>query len=146
MKKIDISRLSEVGLSEKVREVGILAAVHHPHIVKYYDSFIEASYLYLIMEYCEKGDLETFLSSQQSLPLTETKIFKYFFQLCLALDYLHSKGIIHRDLKPRNVLLTRDFTLKLADFGVIPNYSLNKYIQLFRYPQFLRPRMRKIPR
>ena len=47
--------------SEAINEVNILSKLEHPHIVKYYDSFIDKQYLNIIMEFCEGGDLANFL-------------------------------------------------------------------------------------
>lgn len=52
-------------------------------------------------------------------PLSEQKCLKYFRDLILGLDYLHSHcGVIHRDIKPQNMMITEDDRLKIADFGV----------------------------
>ena len=53
------------------------------------------------------------------IELGEHRTWKFFIQICLALDVIHEKGIVHADLKPSNLLMTgRDYDLKLTDFGV----------------------------
>ena len=47
----------------------------------------------------------------------EKQVATYFFQVCKAINYLHSKKILHRDLKAANILITNDVVLKLADLG-----------------------------
>ena len=60
-----------------------------------------------------------FASNSNLMDLGEMRIWKYFIQICLALEVIHDKGIVHADLKPSNVLMTgRDYDLKLTDFGI----------------------------
>ncbi len=66
------------------------------------------------------------LGTSQELPMTnglielgEQRTWKFFIQICLALDVIHDKGIVHADLKPSNLLMSgRDYDLRLTDFGV----------------------------
>lgn len=53
------------------------------------------------------------------IELGELRVWKFFIQICLALDVIHNKGIVHADLKPSNLLISgRDYDLKLTDFGI----------------------------
>ena len=71
------------------------------------------------MEFCENGDLQTFLTKRQNKLLSEQTIWKYFLQICLGVNYLHGIGIIHRDLKALNIFLCNsDRTVKIGDLGV----------------------------
>jgi len=72
--------------------------------------------LHIVMEYCDGGDLER--KMKQGRPLSEPQIWDYFVQICLALEYLHSKKVLHRDIKPANIFLTKKDEVKLGDFGV----------------------------
>jgi len=55
----------------------------------------------------------------------ENRIWKFFIQICLALEVIHDKGIVHADLKPNNILMHgRDYDLKLCDFGISQNLSM----------------------
>lgn len=51
-------------------------------------------------------------------PLTENKIWKFFIQICLGLNYIHNKKILHRDIKSMNVFLTKDENVRIGDLGV----------------------------
>ena len=67
-----------------------------------------------------------FTSTGNLMDLGEIRIWKFFIQICLALEVIHDKGIVHADLKPSNVLMTgRDYDLKLTDFGISQNLSAN---------------------
>lgn len=72
------------------------------------------------MDIAEKGDLYHYLGKTGKLE--EKEAFKYFIQLCSAIDYLHKKGFIHRDIKLENILLDKYNQVKLCDFG----WSINQ--------------------
>jgi len=110
-----------------IREVSILASISSPYIVKYKDSFIEDGKLCLIMEYCEKGDIGSYITSQMNVPLTESKIWKIALEILSGLAVLHKKGIIHRDIKSRNIFLTRGYHTKIGDFGVSLHLCSERY-------------------
>ena len=106
---------------EKLVEVKILASLNIQYVVKYYDSFIESCKLYILMEYCERMDLEEYLA--KSYGLTERRIWKFFIEMCVALEHLHKRNIIHRDLKPKNVFITRDYQIRIGDLGVSASFA-----------------------
>lgn len=115
MKMIKVQSLSKKCQQESVSEVTILSSLSCPYIVKYYESFVENSILHIIMEYCEKGDLSQLIKKQM---LPENKIWKYFIQTCMGLEYLHSKQILHRDVKALNIFLSNDDSIRIGDLGV----------------------------
>lgn len=96
----------------------ILAAAAHPNIVRLYHSFQSKHTLYLIMEYCEGGQLYQLVKQQPHHCLTEADTRFYAAEVVSALGYLHQMGFIYRDLKPENVLLGKDGHVKLADFDL----------------------------
>jgi NIMA (never in mitosis gene a)-related kinase len=104
--------------AEAINEVTILSKLDHAHIVKYYDSFLEKNFLNIIMEYCSGGDLCVLLKQQFGRPLPENKIWKYFIEICLALEYIHRKKILHRDIKTMNVFLDKNEQVRIGDLGV----------------------------
>ncbi|XDV11346.1 hypothetical protein PO909_000312 [Leuciscus waleckii] len=101
-------------------EVEILKTLQFGYIVTYVESFEdkEAGRIYIVMEYCEGGDLSRIMGKQKDESFFEEKqILDWLAQICLALQYLHEKNILHRDIKPQNVLLTEDGYISLGDFG-----------------------------
>jgi NIMA (never in mitosis gene a)-related kinase len=70
------------------------------------------------MEYCENGDLGIHLKKQMGRQLPEQRIWKFFMEMCLGLQYLHSKKVLHRDIKTINMFLTKEDKIKIGDLGV----------------------------
>lgn len=113
---------------DALKEVQILKLLQgHPHIIRYYTSFIENQCLHIIMEYAEKGDLTRFIrkAKETATPIDEDLIWLMAFQICLGVGYLHSMKTVHRDLKCMNIFLTKDNVVKIGDFGVARTYSDN---------------------
>ncbi|XP_062271156.1 interferon-induced very large GTPase 1-like [Scomber scombrus] len=119
-----IHGLSEMSTEERQKaqqEVEVLSNMSHPFIVQYKESFEERGCLYIVMDYCEGGDLFEKISAQkreQGQLFSEEQILDWFVQICLALKHIHDRKILHRDIKPQNIFLTKDGTVQLGDFGI----------------------------
>eukprot|EP00940_MAST-03C_sp_MAST-3C-sp2_P000787 g787.t1 len=100
------------------KEVQLLSSLEHPNIVKYKGSFFHENHLHIVMEYCQGGDLAQLIKSRKDKPFSECQILDWFVQLCMAVDYIHSRHILHRDLKSNNIFLTENNIVKLGDFGI----------------------------
>jgi serine/threonine protein kinase len=101
-------------------EIDILKICHHPNIIKLYDIFDTADYIYIIMEYCAGGDLFSYIE-KRNYKLPEPRAAQIIHKLSMAIFYIHSYGIIHRDLKPENILMTDESDnadIRLLDFGL----------------------------
>lgn len=99
-------------------EVDILRQMDHPNIVRVYEYFQDETYLYIVTELCEGGELLDKIVSKTVLP--EAVVAQYMRQLLSAVLYCHTKHIVHRDLKLENLLLLSkadDSLLKVIDFG-----------------------------
>jgi eukaryotic-like serine/threonine-protein kinase len=98
------------------REFKILQQLRHPGIVQFIRSGRYHSSPFFIMEYVQGDSLDRVMERRDRV--TWEEIVEMGTQLCSALTHAHEKGIIHRDLKPSNVMILRDGTVKLTDFGI----------------------------
>lgn len=114
IKKLSVL-LDQKARDDFLQEADILSKLNHPYIIKYIAAIEGNDICYLVLEFAEKGSLES-LMKKERLSLESKLTFAY--QISLALEYLHSKGVIHRDLSCRNVLITSDYIAKLTDFGL----------------------------
>ncbi|XP_071547467.1 phosphorylase b kinase gamma catalytic chain, skeletal muscle/heart isoform isoform X3 [Panulirus ornatus] len=116
-KIIDLSDSSEHGVYEAtIREIEVLRTVAgHPYIIELHDVFESSTFIFLVFELCEHGELFDHLTTVVTLSEKKTKLIMR--QLFEALAHVHGKGIVHRDLKPENILLDDNFNIKLTDFG-----------------------------
>ncbi|KAM9084045.1 serine/threonine-protein kinase Nek1 isoform 8-T10 [Megaptera novaeangliae] len=141
IKEINISSMSSKEREESRREVAVLANMKHPNIVQYRESFEENGSLYIVMDYCEGGDLFKRINAQKGVLFQEDQILDWFVQICLALKHVHDRKILHRDIKSQNIFLTKDGTIQLGDFGIAR--VLNSTVELVRTcigtPYYLSP-------
>ncbi len=98
-----------------LREIKVQAAMDHPNITKLHTAFQFEGRLIMVMEYVEGTPLEGLLHDG---PLPVGDALRDCIQVLDALGYAHERGVVHRDLKPSNMMLTRDGTVKLMDFGI----------------------------
>ena len=120
MKRMLLRSLSDKERASAHQEAEVLRQLSHPNIVAYIDALSTRVKLYLIMQYCDGGDLEQKINAhkQAGTHVAEAQLLDWFVQMALALQYLHESRILHRDLKTANIFLTRANIVKLGDFGV----------------------------
>ncbi|CAD8134409.1 unnamed protein product [Paramecium octaurelia] len=113
-------------------EIYVLQKLDHPNIIKFYEVYQNELYFYIIMDYCEGGELvERIQKSQKNL--SEGQVQNIIFKICSAIMYIHEQGIIHRDIKPENILFsTKDPNAepKLIDFGLAIKFDSSNLKQL----------------
>ncbi|MFV0424796.1 MAG: Stk1 family PASTA domain-containing Ser/Thr kinase [Bacilli bacterium] len=98
------------------REALAATALNHPNIVQIFDIGEENGKYFIVMEYVEGITLKQLLLKRKRLTISEvTDIIK---QITLGIAHAHSKQIIHRDIKPHNILIQKDGTVKITDFGI----------------------------
>ena len=96
-------------------EINVHRRLNHENIIKFHDYIHAEPYVYIILDYAENGNLYTYLNRKKAL--TNPEIFKFFYQSCMAIDYLHKNNVMHRDIKPENILLDKNFNIKVCDLG-----------------------------
>ena len=119
----------ELNKERVLNEISILKIVRHNNIIKLYEVMETPQKIYLVMEYCDNGEMFDYIVSKQHL--TEKQACVFFQEIIDALTYLHSQNIVHRDVKPENILLQtfgNTLTCKLIDFGISRTYTLDKLI------------------
>jgi eukaryotic-like serine/threonine-protein kinase len=118
VKLLDAAPAADEGLRQRfVREARLAASLSHPNVVAVFDTGEEEGRPYIVMEYVEGETLADLLRRRGRLPPDEA--VGLAVQACAGLEHAHEHGLVHRDVKPGNLLLlARDGTLKVADFGI----------------------------
>lgn len=93
-----------------------VAMLSHPNIVSVYDVSRSGDVDYIVMELIEGITLKQYLEKKGCLNWRETLHFA--MQIAKALEHAHSRGIVHRDIKPHNIMILKDGSIKVADFGI----------------------------
>ncbi|KAG9100711.1 hypothetical protein FS749_013400 [Ceratobasidium sp. UAMH 11750] len=122
------------------REVAVLRSLDHPHICRLVDHFENESTIWLVLELIEGGNLGEALARESGLP--ECEVRRLTAEICLAVDYSHSKNIAHRDLKPENILLTNTTPrhAEVADPGLAKAAGDDTFLRTFcGTPVYLAP-------
>ena len=131
-------------------EAQILSSLNNKYVVKFYESFKMNQNIYILMEYCDNGDLCSFLNKvkkarkDENYFLDEDLVWKLFIQMSIGLYYIHSKKIIHRDIKTLNIFLTKNLDAKIGDLGVAKILEDTNHANTFiGTPYYVSPEMCK---
>ena len=108
------------------RELNIIKTFTHINVIKVSSIIEDELNFYIIMEYCQHGELFDYIVHHNRLTEDESSIF--FHQLINGVEYIHSHKIVHRDLKPENLLLNKDKILKIIDFGLSRSFDGRKLL------------------
>lgn len=144
MKNVAIKAIEKKDLTKGkadviVSEIGIMKSLDHPNIVRMLDFKWNKEAVFIILEYCEGGNLNQYIKLQNRL--RERVCKRALQQVASGLAYLRSKNICHMDLKPQNILIKFDpFTLKIADFGLAQYVPEKNYMDNLRgSPLYMAP-------
>ncbi|NWS97235.1 NEK5 kinase, partial [Mionectes macconnelli] len=119
IKEINLTKMPVKEKEASQKEVILLAKMKHANIVTFYASLQEKNKLYIVMEYCEGGDLMKRINMQHGVLFDEDQILSWFVQISLGLKHIHDKKILHRDVKAQNIFLSNNgMVAKLGDFGI----------------------------
>ena len=111
------------------QEAKILSKLNNNYIVKYYYSFKDDEFFYIIMEYGGNSNLRDLIEKQNQKNLCkfeENIIIDIMKQICLGIKEIHKNGIIHRNLKPENIFIDKNNKIKIGDFGISKIITNNK--------------------
>ncbi len=122
-----------------LREYEAIADMKHRNVVGIYDLGVSDDHAYIAMDYLDNGDLRYRINSG----MDETRALDYLRQIASALSAIHSRGVLHRDLKPANVMLRKDGSLALIDFGLAKRARLAGAVsdegEIFGTPFYMSP-------
>ena len=97
-------------------ESRVISVLDHPNIVKVYDVNFTGEDQYIVMEYIDGVTLNQYIHHQGQLRWKDAVHF--LRQILQALQHAHDHGVVHRDIKSQNIMLLRDGTIKVMDFGI----------------------------
>jgi len=122
-----------------LQEYELIAEIEHPNIVKIYNLSVSDDHAHIAMEYIDAGDLKRRISAG----VTEPDAVRYLRQIASALAKIHEIGILHRDLKPGNIMLRRDDSIALIDFGMAKRMRARMELtdegEIFGTPYYMSP-------
>ncbi|XP_015416091.1 PREDICTED: serine/threonine-protein kinase Nek5 [Myotis davidii] len=119
IKEINFAKMPIQEKEASKKEVILLAKMKHPNIVTFFSSFQENNRLFIVMEYCDGGDLMKRIDRQRGVLFSEDQILSWFVQISLGLKHIHDRKILHRDIKTQNIFLSKNgMVAKLGDFGI----------------------------
>lgn len=97
-------------------EARSVANLAHPNIVTVHDVGNDGPTHYIVMEFIEGQDLKKIIKTDGALP--PERALNLAIQICGGIGFAHRAGLVHADVKPQNILVTRDDTVKVTDFGI----------------------------
>ncbi len=125
LKTISTSLVGNTDLLERFyREAQSAGGLQHPNIVTIYELGQEGETPFIAMEFLEGQSLENVIERRANLSLSHK--VGLIVPVVRALEFAHSRGVVHRDVKPANVMLTKDGTVKVVDFGIARIADMSK--------------------
>jgi len=113
-----------------IDEAGIMVKIRHPNVVTFLGACLNKPELFIVTEFMSRGDLYNILHNND-IVIENAHVRNMALDTCKGMAYLHSRSIIHRDLKTFNLLVDKDWTVKVGDFG------LSRILEEVQSPQTL---------
>ena len=121
IKILEKSRITDKEELERVeKEINYLKLFDHPNIIQIYEVIENVHSFYIVMEYVPGGELFNYIVEKERLEEKEASFF--YSQIIHGIKEINKKNICHRDIKPENLLLTKEKTIKIIDFGLSNEY------------------------
>lgn len=136
--QLDRAEVEEI-LARFKREAQAAGRLNHPNIVSIYEYGEDAGTAFIAMEFVEGRELKDHFDANERFPMAE--IVRIMGQLLDALDFSHKNGVVHRDIKPSNIILLKDGTVKVADFGIarVESSNLTQAGSVLGTPSYMSP-------
>ncbi len=112
----DLLNRDASSIKRLAREAELSMRLSHPNVIRIHNFEDDGSVRFLVMEYVDGETLRDVIAARDRLDESETR--RIGIEICRGLEHAHEKGIIHRDLKPGNILIGRNGSIKIADFGI----------------------------
>lgn len=122
LKLIDLDEAGD--MNELIKEIHFLSHMRSKYLTRHYETFLQETKMWIVLEYCGGGSCSDFLKCFRKL--SEDATAYIIRDVLQGLDYLHSQNTVHRDVKLANILMTDEGAVKLADFGVSGELSLTR--------------------
>eukprot|EP00775_Hariotina_reticulata_P002777 gene2777-3070_t len=117
VKKMNLERVS-MTLDEIIHEAQTMRSYHHPNVLPLHTSFVHGQDLWMVTPFMSGGSILHIMKYQYPDGLDEGVIATIMRYVLMGLEYVHKNGGIHRDVKAGNILIDRDGTVRIGDFGV----------------------------
>ena len=139
IKTYEKSKMKDASHLRRVQqEIKVMEKLNHPRLIRLFETLESPKRIHLIMEFVSAGNLCSYVKRRRRLPEEEAR--KIFYQISVALSYMHEVEIIHRDVKLENVLLDKDGNSKLIDFGFSVFSKDKKALKVFcGTPSYMAP-------
>eukprot|EP00899_Mesostigma_viride_P000548 jgi/Mesvir1/10494/Mv15047-RA.1 len=138
-----MTKMNERQVSREIRAMRLMAG--HPCVCQLLGMFFDEKCIYMVLEYCPRGDLLRQLDASGGRLKEKHMVQVVLIPLLKALDYLHTHGFAHRDIKPENIFIAADGNVKLGDFGLCIDMSKERPVSRIGTLDYMAPELLMMP-
>ena len=115
-------------IKDITKEADILSKFNCKNIIKYYDSYLSKDKFYILMEYCNGGNLRDFINNciKNGVLIQQSILYQIIKQICIGIKEIHNKIVIHGDIKPENIFINEKMEIKIGNFSKSKQLNPNK--------------------